>query len=258
MFALIPVPFLPAMRRSIVVAWFDILQSYRRTIFGPFWLTMNMAIFAGAITLVYSALFGMEIGEYAGYVVAGVMMWWWVMGVLNDGGALFISYQSFLQSMHFKKATLIWAMAVRQGVALLHHLTIYLLLVIVGVVQVNWNTLMFIPAILLLFVWSIPVIGCLAVIFARYRDVQKLVGAATIILMMVTPVFWQADMISGWRTLVFELNPVYYAIELARRPLLGQPVPPEMWMVAGALALATWVIGGAFYRRYSRYIVFWL
>lgn len=42
----------------ISLAWTDVVQSYRRTVLGPLWITASMVIFSLAMTLVYGALFG--------------------------------------------------------------------------------------------------------------------------------------------------------------------------------------------------------
>ena len=245
-------------RKWVGLAWHDIVQSYRRTILGPFWLTLNMAIFAVAMTLIYGALFSVKPGEYSAYIVCSMMVWWWIMGILNEGGAVFLTYAQFIHATPFDKSTFVWSMAVRQLISLLHHSIVYALMIPFGLVHLNWYTLMAIPATILLFLWSVPIIAVLAILFVRYRDVQRFVGAGTIILMMVTPIFWKADMIKGWRTFIIEYNPLYYAIEVLRLPLLGKPLPPLILFTAIGLTVATWILGGWFYRRYQRYVVFWL
>jgi ABC-type polysaccharide/polyol phosphate export permease len=245
-------------RKWVGLAWHDVVQSYRRTLLGPFWLSLNMAIFALAMTLVYAAIFSVPTGEYSIYIVCSMMVWWWIMGILNEGGSTFLMYAQFIQSTPVDKSTFIWSMAVRQLIALLHHSIIYFAMIPFGLVTLNWNILLAVPAGALLFIWSVPVIAVLAILFVRYRDLQRFVSSATVVLMMVTPIFWKADMISGWRTLMIHFNPVYYAVELIRLPLLGKPVPLNIWLTVLGLTIFSWLFGGWFYQRYQRYIVFWV
>lgn len=240
------------------LAWHDTIQMYRRTLFGPFWLTLNMAIFAFAMTLIYSAVFQTPPGEYSVYIVCSMMVWWWVLGVLNEGGAVFLTYANFIQAKTCDKTMFVWSMGARQLIALIHHSAIYFILIIVGLLDLSWYMLLVIPMGLLLFLWTVPIISILAILSVRFRDIQRLIGAAAIILMMVTPIFWKPGMVEGWRTLIFELNPVYYAVEGLRRPLLGEPVPMDIFVPLVILIAGTWVFANWFYRRYERHVIFWL
>lgn len=240
------------------LGWDDVVQSYRRTMLGPFWLTLNLAIFAAAMTLVYGALFGIPASDYAGYVVCGMMVWLWVSNILTELGNTFVQYAQFLKNTAIDKSLFVWAAVYKQLVALGHHLIVVAILMLFGLVPVTFYTLLAIPAIAVLFLLSIPIVGVIAILFARYRDLQRLVASLPILIMLTTPIFWQPSMLTGWRTAIIYLNPVYYVIEFVRRPLLGQP--PDLLVVVVVLGLTafTWIAGSWFYRRHEKYVVFWV
>src|SRR3546814_10570857 len=78
-------------RMWMTLGWLAIVQSYRRSFLGPFWITLNLAIFASAMTLVYGALFGVPTKEYAAYVVTGMIAWFWVAALLPEVGSTFFN-----------------------------------------------------------------------------------------------------------------------------------------------------------------------
>src|SRR5690606_14615328 len=80
----------------IGLAWLDIVNSYRRTMLGPAWITLNLIIFTIAMTLVYGALFSVPTKEYSGYLLCGMMVWLWISALLNEVGNTFILYGHFL------------------------------------------------------------------------------------------------------------------------------------------------------------------
>src|SRR3712207_4312363 len=45
------------------LGWQDIRQRYRRSVLGPIWITISMAVTAIALGILYSALFGLELAE---------------------------------------------------------------------------------------------------------------------------------------------------------------------------------------------------
>ena len=102
-----------------------------------------------------------------------------------------------------------------------HQLIVYACMVLIGLVHPTVYTLLAVPAFALLFVMSIPFAAGAAILFARYRDLPRLITGSIIIVMMMTPIFWKPDMISGWRSAFVYLNPVYYVIDLVRTSAPG-------------------------------------
>lgn len=261
----IPPLFRPLLAAAVInpkvwigLGWSDVVQGYRRTMLGPLWITLNLSIFATAMTLVYGALFGVTPAEYSGYVVCGMIAWLWISSLLSEVGNTFINYNSYIKSMPVDKAIFIWAMVFKQLVTLAHHLVIYALLVAIGIVHLSVHTLMIVPSLVILILFSVPFTAIAAIIFARFRDVPRLIGGSIIILLMVTPIFWQPEMITGWRRAFIYLNPVHYLVEFVRQPLLGHPLDLQTIYVVLGMTVAVWLIGAVVYRRYSRYVVFWI
>jgi lipopolysaccharide transport system permease protein len=242
----------------MALGWSDIVQSYRRTFLGPVWITLNLVIFATAITLVYGALFGLPTKQYAAYVVCGMIAWFWVAALLSEVGNTFLNYTHFIKATKIDKAQFVWAAVYKQLLILLHHMVVYAALLILGIIDLSFYILLSVPAVLLLFALSIPVTAIAAILFARYRDLSRLVGSAMVVLMMVTPVFWQANMVQGWRAAFYYLNPIYYLIEIIRQPLLGHWPGVTIVAVVCGMTIVAWIAGALFYRRFERYVVFWL
>jgi lipopolysaccharide transport system permease protein len=240
------------------LGWLDMLQTYRRTSLGPWWITANLAIFVIAMTFVYGALFGVPTREYSAYVLSGMIAWYWLSALLAEVGNCFINYNYFIKSTLIAKAQLVWATVYKVFLTFMHNIAIIAVYVLLGLIPLNLYTLQIVPAVLLLFLLSIPVTAIAGILFARYRDLQRLIGGVVIIVLMFTPVFWDASMMKGWRTTFVAVNPFHYLIELVRRPLLGQPLDQSTIVAAVLLTVVGWIVGTLFFRRYERYIVFWV
>jgi ABC-type polysaccharide/polyol phosphate export permease len=48
----------------LTLGWQDIRQRFRRSILGPFWLTLSTAIMLVALGFVYATIFKMELHDY--------------------------------------------------------------------------------------------------------------------------------------------------------------------------------------------------
>lgn len=245
-------------RTWVGLGWSDVVQNYRRTMFGPFWITISLVIFTTAMTLVYGALFGVPVREYAGYVVCGMMAWLWVSALLSEVGNTFINSASYIKSMPVDKSIFVWASTFKLLVTFAHNMIVYPILIAFGMVHISIHTLMIFPALAIMLLFSVPFTALASIAFARYRDLPRLIGSTMIIFLMVTPIFWKAEMMSGWRTAFVHLNPVYYLIEFVRRPLLGQPMDLLQFVVVGGMTAFLWIVAGFTYRRYQHYVVFWI
>src|SRR3978361_160020 len=53
------------------MGWNDILQRYRRSLLGPFWLTASMAIMVIALGLLYAELFRTPIHDFLPFICVG-------------------------------------------------------------------------------------------------------------------------------------------------------------------------------------------
>jgi ABC-type polysaccharide/polyol phosphate export permease len=244
-------------RLWIGLAWMDVIQNYRRSALGPAWMTLNLIFVVVAMTLIYGALFGVPTEDYAAFVACGMIGWFWVSALLQEMGQTFFNYGHFIKSVAIDKAVLIWATVFKQLITLGHHMVVYVALVLLGIVPFTVYSLTIIPALVVLFVISIPITATTSILFARYRDLSRLFSSIIVVLMMITPVFWQPSMLTDWRLHFVYMNPLYYIVEFIRMPLLGKP--PDLLVVAVVLGLGVlfWVAGAVMYRRYQRYVVFW-
>ncbi len=240
------------------IAWMETVQNYRRTILGPFWITLNLVIFTVAMTLIYGALFAMPTSEYAAFLTSGMIAWSWNSALLVEIGGTFINYGAFVKGMPINKAIFIWIAIYKLVIAFFHHMLFYVALVILGIMPISLWTLLLVPAVIVMFLISIPIAAIMAILFTRYRDLQRLVSSTMIVFLMITPIFWQTHMVTGWRKALYILNPFYYFVEFMRAPLLGKPPDLLVLGVVMGLFVLLWCLGAYFYRRYEKYVVFWL
>src|ERR1700692_133639 len=73
-----------------IMGWDDIRQRYRRSVLGPFWITLSMGAFILLLSLIYSRLFHMELQNYMPYLSVGYIIWGFMSAAVNDGCIAFI------------------------------------------------------------------------------------------------------------------------------------------------------------------------
>ena len=82
-----------------LLGWQDIRQRYRRSLLGPFWLTLSMAVLVGSLGFLYGALFRIAIDRYLPFLTLGFMAWSLISGIINEGCAAFITAEHMIKQI---------------------------------------------------------------------------------------------------------------------------------------------------------------
>jgi len=235
----------------------DVKLRYRRTLLGPFWLTLSFGVSVAALTLVYSMLFKVTAGTYFTYLIVGLAVWGLISTLLIDGCKTFVQDTRLI----LQQPLPILAHALRSVVSTFlvfaHNLVIVAIAVAVSGVGVSWLTLLAIPAIAVILVNGVWVALLLGLLCARFRDLPQLVALLVNLAFLVTPVFWYKHMLAG-RALFVDVNPLYAFLEIVRSPLLGQlPPSTSVWLVLVA-TLGGWLLTFLVALRFQPRLTYWL
>jgi|SRR5262245_43087336 ABC-type polysaccharide/polyol phosphate export permease len=160
------------------LAWHDIRQRYRRSMIGPFWLTLSMGITVGTVGLLYSAIFGQPVREYLPFFAIGVIVWGFLSSSIIEGSQVFIISESVIKQIRTPLSAHMFRMVWRNVVVLAHNMVIYAIVVVVFGIRPGANAFIAIPGLVLLFVagfWCGLLIGLLS---ARFRDLPPIVTNA--------------------------------------------------------------------------------
>lgn len=57
------------------LAWQDIRQRYRRSVLGPFWITLTMVVTIAGMGPLYGALLNIKTEEFVPYLALGIITW---------------------------------------------------------------------------------------------------------------------------------------------------------------------------------------
>jgi len=226
----------------------DIHGRYRRTVLGPLWIAIGQAAMIAGFAVVFSGLFGADPMTYLIYLAAGFPVWTLISYHFIDMPATFVASKGLIESYEAPWLTQIWRRSFGYLIVFVHHLIP--LAVVMAVLQITptVNMLLVFPALLIVLIAGAGFGMFMAVLGARFRDLQHAATVAAGFLILFTPVFWRAEQLrfNEW---VYQYNPLYYFLTLVRYPLLQQAPPPEFWIITSAIAAALFVLG---------FVTFWL
>jgi ABC-type polysaccharide/polyol phosphate export permease len=240
-----------------MLGWNDIRRRYRRSILGPFWITLSMTLLVAALGSIYAHLFRVDIETYLPYLTLGFVVWGFISTATKESCQAFWSQGDLIKQIRVPFSVHVLRIVWANFIVLLHTIIIILpiwlwfrhwpgataLLALPGVVVIGLNL-----------VWVGLV---LAVLNTRFRDVSQLVDTVLQIAVFATPIMWPVSAL-GDRTFIANINPIYHLLELVRAPLQGEVPSALSWAVAVAAAAAGLLLAALLLRRVERRIVYWL
>ena len=239
------------------LGWHDIRQRYRRSLVGPFWLTLSMGIMVAGLAYLYAGLFGQKIENYLPYVAAGIIVFNLISSMASEGSAVFTSASSHILQLRVPLSVYVYQMVWRNLLIFAHNISIYILVVFFAKVPVGWNTLLAVAGLFLVLLNGVWVGVTLGSLSARFRDVPMIVGSVMQVAFFLTPVFWTPGALPN-RALFVQLNPFYYLVDIVRMPLMGEVPPPSMWAAVVLFNIAGALITIVFFARYRARVAYWV
>jgi len=248
---------LSSVRIWTTLAWQELKHRYRRSMLGPFWLTLSTGIMLGAMGPIYSRLLHQDLGDYFAYLVVSFVSWLLLANLIIESCNAFISAESYIKDTKLP-LTVHAARCVFANLLVFSHNFVIVMLVLswyrpgrpvfyllapVGVALVATNAL-----------WQSILLG---LVCARFRDIPQLVASFVQVGFFLTPVMWKVDMLGASRWIA-DVNPLFHLLEIVRAPLLGRMPATRSWVVA---VLLTAIGYGAMFIAFSRFrsrVAYWV
>jgi ABC-2 type transport system permease protein len=239
------------------MGYHDIRQRYRRSILGPFWITISMGVMVAALGLLYGAIFKIALADYLPYVTVGFVVWGLISSFITDGTQAFVKSEGFIRQMATPLSVHVYRMVWSNLIIFAHNLVVFLVVALWFRVNPGWDLLLALPALALLVLNGVWIGLLLGLVSARFRDIPLVVANLLQVLFFLTPVIWKADMLPG-RTLLVDGNPLYHLVEVIRGPLLGYAPSLMNWVAVSILALVGWVVTLLAFTAYRWRIAYWV
>lgn len=232
--------------KSFHWASLDVVCQYRRSKIGPLWETINVTVMMCGLALVSTALFGGDVSATIGFIGLGIIIWSAITSLVSEGATTFVRNAGYIISSNLSLDLYIGRTLFKTMLTFSHHAVLFFIGVALGLVPLQWTSLLALLGILLLFANGYWIITSLAFLCARYRDIEMIVRNLLQLAFFLTPVFWNHQQIASGRRFIVDYNPLFYFIEIIRAPLLGQIPPPRYYLIVllvlvAGHALAAWI-----------------
>jgi ABC-2 type transport system permease protein len=247
------------------LGWQDIRQRYRRSVLGPIWISITMAVTAIALGILYAGLFDNDIAVQLPNILVGLIIWGFISGCISEGSEVFISNVGLITHLPAPLSVHVYRLVWRQTLFFLHNLVVYVVMLVVFPQHLHWTDLAAIPAFGLLVVNGAWVAMLFGIFTTRFRDLGPIIASIVQLAFFLTPIVWiyssflnSPNPAVRERAHLAELNPFLHFVELVRRPMLGQPQEPRFWVVVLAITVVGWALTFVALRRYRSRVSYWV
>jgi ABC-type polysaccharide/polyol phosphate export permease len=239
------------------LGWQDIRQRYRRSLLGPFWITMSAAAMIGGIGVMYSQLLHQQTQTYIPFLATGLLVWLLIAALINDSCVAFIGAEQFIRQVKLPLTVHVWRLVWRNLIIFAHNALILLPVFIYYHRSADAGILLALAGVLLIALNGFMAGIVLGMACARFRDVPPIVSNLVQLGFFVTPVMYQTQAL-GSREWIAQVNPFFHFLEIVRAPLLGMETPLDSWMYALVASLVCGVLALMLFIRYRARIAYWV
>jgi ABC-type polysaccharide/polyol phosphate export systems, permease component len=239
------------------MGWQDIKQRYRRSALGPFWLTLSMGIMCGALGILYSTLFKIEVNDYLPFLCLGLLAWGLVSTIIIEGCTAFIVSEHLIKQIKLPLTIHVFRLVWRNLIIFAHNFVVYIVVAVVFEIWPGTTVFLIIPGLALLILNAVWISLLLGIICTRFRDVPQIISSLIQIAFFMTPIIWKPELLERHSGFVL-MNPFYVFVELLRAPLLGQSLDVTSWIMAFVITLLGTTFTFVIFSRFRSRIAYWL
>lgn len=242
------------------LAYQDIKLRYRRSVIGPFWITISMAITVYTMGFLYAHLFHQDLANYFPFLVTGMLSWTLISSIITEVAEGFVSAEGLMKQVKLPYSIYLHRIACRNFLIFFHNIFVLIPIYFIyhATAPINLATLLVIPGLAVLYLNTMTYGLIVAMVGARYRDIAQVVKSLLQVIFFITPVMWTPDVLGPNKQFIVNFNPIYAVLELFRAPMMGK-VPSLNCLVGATLVTVVGlVVSASFFTKYRSRIIYWV
>lgn len=222
---------------------------------GPLWNVLQPLFLAGTYLLLFGVLVGANrrVENYAGYLSVGVFVFHYTSQSVNAGARSLTGSNNLLRSLHFPRALMPIVATLVQLILFVPTLGVLLVLLVLTHERPSAEWLMIVPVLALQTCFNMGLGMIFARMAAHSHDFLQGLPFIMRLWFYMSGVFWFVERVAAYPVLrfIFEVNPGYVYIHLARDALLHDVPPADYptWPLGVGWAVVTLGVGLVFIWR---------
>lgn len=243
-----------------MLAYQDIRLRYRRSVIGPFWITLSMAITVYSMGFLYARIFHQDLSSYFPFLITGMLSWTVVSTIVTELTDGLVNAEGLVKQIKLPYTIYMHRIATRNFLIFFHNLLVMLPIYFIypSAAKVNLNMLLIFLGLLLVYINTIFYGLVVSMIGSRFRDISQVMKSLMQIVFFITPIMWRPEVLGEKGQFFANLNPIYALLQMVREPMLGEVPTMANFAISLGITIAGVLISGVFFSKYRSRIVYWL
>lgn len=222
----------------------DYKKKYYKSVLGVLWSVLNPILMMCVITVVFSTIFQKNIVNFPVYYFIGNIMFTFYSISTSQSLNVILANSALVKKIYMPKYMLVLSTVTVNFITLLFALIPLLGMMIITKVPFTIYALIFPLALVYLVCFVTGFSLILASYGTMFRDLKHLFSIFNLILMYLTPIFYPISRISKDIVFLWEVNPMYNFITVARCALLDGVLPASRTLILSTIyAVAALIVG---------------
>ena len=251
-----PTGWLDSLRIAAALAWSDMRHRYVRSLLGPFWMSLQMAIVVAVLGSVIGQMSNADMISRLPMLALSMTAWTFLNSVVLDATTALQNSASLIRDRALPPVIFLLQCTFRQGLFALHNACVPLLLWLLLTPHDLSGALAALPGLSLFVICTFGLSLVLGALATRYRDLKPIIESTLMLAFLASPVIWSADMINH-RSTVMRLNPLTHLFAVWREPLVGGHVDATS-IIYVLVALALLLCASVLTLVHLRKAAFWI
>jgi ABC-2 type transport system permease protein len=228
----------------------DFKLRYKGSLLGYFWTLFKPLMLFGVIYLVFSVFLKNPMVNYAVFLLLGIVLWTFFSEATMTGMNSLISKRDLITKIYFPRENIVLASVLSSFITLALNLIIFGVFYFGAGLLPGWTTLLFIPYLILLFLFTAGLTFILASLYARFHDLGHIWEVLLQVLFWLSPIVYDLSFVpESYRQWLY-LNPLTQFISYSRRIFLINQSPSfKQNFILLIISAGTFALGYFFFKK---------
>lgn len=205
---------------------------------------------------------GTGIPHYPVYLLLGIVLWNYFVEVTTGSVQAIVSKGDLLRKINFPRYVIILAGSFSALINLMLNFVVIAIFMYFGHVDVSWQSLLVIPYIIELFIFSLSIAFFLSALFVRFRDITYIWDVLIQAGFYLTPILYSLSRIPVKYAKILILSPMAQIVQDTRYFLITKSTitisqlyggDKLIWLIPFGIVIAFAIFAGSYFRSRSKY-----
>ena len=237
----------------------DFKKKYKRTYLGMLWSVMSPLLSILVMYIVFNNFYQRGDGFFITYLFCGNIVFSFFSDSSNGGMESLLGNADIFSKINLPKYLFLFSRTVSSLINFGLTFGVFLIFCAIDGIPFTLYFLGLIIPIVLLIIFNLGVGMILSALYVFFRDIKYLWGIFLMLVMYLSAIFYDAEMLPDAVERLLLLNPVYIYITYFRALVIGAAFPPfYLTLLAVGYALLFFLIGALIYRKYNHKFIYYV